>query len=230
MQAINLYAPKEYQGLYWRLLLELASESKNYEYCDMTMLRFPAHKQILMQQFESYMEYYHSHRAIHVFQLEKLETQSYFSRIIRLANVQHVGTTDLTNRLGEWSIFVKDTITGVELQTIDTIIREFLDEDRKFKQLPYRRTEPLDNMTQGYISLLRKQYSVKPNALPPSIPAWGVPLGSSDAKLVGTVLTTSNSVDGVNQSIKELKQGLLKVQDDMVEVKQAALITKSNIQ
>ena len=182
VQAINLYAPKEYRGLYQRLLSELASENKNWEYCDTTMLQFPAHKQIPTRQFKSYMAYYHLHRVVHVFQLEKSEMQSCFSQIIRLANVRHIGTTDLTNRLGKWSIFVKDAITGAELRTIDTIIREFLDEKRKFKQLPYWRTKPLDNLTQGYNNTLQKQYLVKPNAPPPAVPAWEIAHGFNDTK------------------------------------------------
>ena len=58
MEAVNLYAPTQYRGLFCALLSAVAAKHPNWEYCDTTMMRFPAHRELPVRQLDAYKEFY----------------------------------------------------------------------------------------------------------------------------------------------------------------------------
>ena len=119
IEAVNLYAPTQYRGLFRALLSAVAAEFPNWEYCDTTMMRFPAHRDLPARQLEAYKEFYRGYQVIHVVNVSVEEMQRLFLDIRKLRHVRHIGLTEMTARLGKWSILVKAFIPDEELLAMD---------------------------------------------------------------------------------------------------------------
>ena len=221
IEAVNLYAPTQYRGLFRALLSAVAAEYPNWEYCDTTLMRFPAHRDLPARQLEVYKEFYKGYRVINVVNVAVDEMQRSFSDIRKLRHVRHIGSTEMTARLGKWSILVKTFIPEEELIAMDSIFKRNMSlSDRKFDREPYRRPEPIDQFSGSYLEQLQKQYAPQAAPIPTNNP-W-VDRQKDDARSIGTAVTTSETSEEIETMIQQFRQELQQARRESSEAKSLA--------
>ena len=121
------------------------------------MMRFPTHRDLPAHQLEAYKEFYKGCRVIHIVNVLVEEMQQSFSNIKKLRLVRHIGSTEMTARLGKWSILVKTFIPDEELIAMDSIFKRHMSpSDQKFDREPYQRPEPIDQYSGSYLEQLQQ--------------------------------------------------------------------------